>query len=89
MVETKFQRKTSVGAFEAKTHFSELLDRVEKGEQILITRHGRTVAILTPHQVTPVTERMALIQSAVASSKGTSLPKGKTIGDLINEGRKR
>lgn len=39
---------TSVGAFEAKTHFSQLLERVERGEEILITRRGRPVARLVP-----------------------------------------
>ncbi len=34
----------TVGAFEAKTKFSELLDRVERGEEIVITRHGQRVA---------------------------------------------
>ncbi|AOO83097.1 type II toxin-antitoxin system Phd/YefM family antitoxin [Bosea vaviloviae] len=34
----------TVGAFEAKTKFSELLDRVERGEEIVITRHGHRVA---------------------------------------------
>ena len=34
------------GAFEAKTHFSSLLEQVEKGEQILITKHGHPVAKL-------------------------------------------
>ncbi|MBI5814243.1 MAG: type II toxin-antitoxin system prevent-host-death family antitoxin [Nitrospinae bacterium] len=38
----------SVGAFAAKTHLSSLLDRVEQGEEITITRHGRAVAVLTP-----------------------------------------
>lgn len=38
----------TVGAFEAKTHFSALLDKVEKGEQIVITKHGRAVAKLVP-----------------------------------------
>jgi prevent-host-death family protein len=38
----------TVGAFEAKTHFSALLDKVEKGEQIIITKHGRIVAKLVP-----------------------------------------
>lgn len=38
----------TVGAFEAKTHFSALLDKVEKGEQIVITKHGRVVAKLVP-----------------------------------------
>ncbi len=36
----------SVGAFEAKTHLSALLERVEGGEDIVITRHGRAVARL-------------------------------------------
>ncbi|MBX9879481.1 MAG: type II toxin-antitoxin system prevent-host-death family antitoxin [Candidatus Obscuribacterales bacterium] len=37
-----------MGAFEAKTHFSSLLEKVEKGEQITITKHGRPVAMLVP-----------------------------------------
>lgn len=36
----------SIGAFDAKTHFSALLQQVEKGEQVLITKHGRPVAKL-------------------------------------------
>lgn len=38
----------SIGAFEAKTKLSELLDRVEAGEVIVITRHGSPVATLQP-----------------------------------------
>lgn len=38
----------TVGAFEAKTHFSALLEQVEHGEQILITKHGHPVARLVP-----------------------------------------
>ncbi len=37
-----------VGAFEAKNRWSALLDRVEQGEEIIITRHGRPVARLVP-----------------------------------------
>jgi len=37
-----------VGAFEAKTHLSQLLDAVEAGERIVITRHGKPVAELSP-----------------------------------------
>ena len=37
-----------VGAFEAKTHFAQLLQRVERGEEITITRRGRPVARLVP-----------------------------------------
>jgi prevent-host-death family protein len=38
---------TRIGAYEAKTRFSELLDRVEKGESFEVTRHGKVVARLT------------------------------------------
>ena len=37
-----------VGAFEAKTHLSQLLDAVESGERIVITRRGKPVAELSP-----------------------------------------
>ena len=37
-----------VGAYEAKTHLSRLLERVAKGERITITRHGVPVAVLIP-----------------------------------------
>src|SRR3990172_7037932 len=41
-------RMKTVVAFQAKTQFSQLLDRVEKGEAVTITRHGRPVAVLAP-----------------------------------------
>ena len=36
----------TVGAFEAKTHLSTLLDRVARGEEVVITKHGKPVARL-------------------------------------------
>lgn len=38
----------TIGAFAAKTHLSELLEQVEQGKQIIITKHGRPVAKLVP-----------------------------------------
>ena len=38
----------SIGAFDAKTHLSALLDRVARGERITITRHGVPAAMLVP-----------------------------------------
>jgi prevent-host-death family protein len=40
--------QTSFGAFEAKTHFSQLLERATQGEEILITRRGKAVAKIVP-----------------------------------------
>ena len=38
-----------IGAFEAKNTLGALLDRVERGEEIIITRHGKPVARLVPN----------------------------------------
>jgi prevent-host-death family protein len=38
-----------IGAFEAKNTLGTLLDRVESGEEVVITRHGRPVARLVPN----------------------------------------
>lgn len=38
----------SIGAFEAKNKFGQLLDLVERGEEVTITRRGREVARLVP-----------------------------------------
>ena len=38
----------TVGAFEAKTHFSALLDKIEAGEEIAVTRHGKRIARIVP-----------------------------------------
>lgn len=41
-------KSRTVGAFDAKTHLSALLDEVEKGATVIITRHGEPVAELRP-----------------------------------------
>jgi prevent-host-death family protein len=39
---------TTVGTFEAKTHLTRLLERVARGQRIVITNRGRPVAMLVP-----------------------------------------
>lgn len=41
-------KRDTVGAYEAKTHLAELLDRVEQGETVHITRRGKLIAELGP-----------------------------------------
>jgi prevent-host-death family protein len=75
-----------LGVYEAKTHLPQLLNDVEAGETIVITRHGKPVARLSPIG-TPkmsVAEAIADIREA---RKGRSLG-GLRPRDLINEGRK-
>jgi prevent-host-death family protein len=55
----------TVGAFDAKTHLSSLLERVERGEEVLITRHGKAIARLVPAAIAD----RADIQAAVARLK--------------------
>lgn len=43
--------QNSVGAFEAKTHFSQLIDRVMHGEEIFITKRGKPVAKIIPPDI--------------------------------------
>ena len=38
-----------IGAYEAKTHLPKLLNKVSKGEKVIITKHGIPVAILAPY----------------------------------------
>ena len=46
-----------IGAFEAKTHLSQLLDQVEAGQEVIITRRGKPVARLVPMQAETAAER--------------------------------
>jgi prevent-host-death family protein len=76
-----------VGAFEAKNTLGSLLDLVEKGEEIVITRRGKPVARLVPD--TGVFDRAKARRAAkriLARSERMSLG-GLKIKDLINEGR--
>lgn len=78
----------SVGAYDAKTRFSELLEKVEAGEEFTITRHGAPVARLVPvTKKYTATERREAIERIKKLSNGLSLG-GLKIRDLIDEGRR-
>jgi prevent-host-death family protein len=76
-----------IGVYEAKTHLTRLLDEVERGESITITRHGRPVGRLVP-----VRGRRRSVGEAIEAirefRKGNRLD-GITIRELIEEGRRR
>jgi prevent-host-death family protein len=78
----------TVGAFEAKTHFSQLLDRVANGERVTITRHGEPVAQLVPARPARDPSALkALFDEIKRTRKGRSLA-GIKIKDLLHEGHK-
>ena len=79
----------TVGSFDAKTHLPQLLERVAKGEEFTITKHGKPVARLVPVEATkPRPDVRQVIEELKAFSKGNTLGKGVTIRDLIEEGRR-
>jgi prevent-host-death family protein len=56
----------SISARQANQGFSELLAAVEAGEEVVITKHGRPVAVLSPFQTAALTaERQAAIDHAM------------------------
>jgi prevent-host-death family protein len=78
----------TVGAYEAKTHLSELLEKVEAGEEITITKHGTPVAKLVPvKKGASLEERVAAIERIQKLASGLSLG-GLKVKDLLSEGRR-
>jgi prevent-host-death family protein len=77
----------TVGLFEAKQKLSELVERASEGEQIGITRRGKLAAMLAPARTShSLREAFANIERIRRRAK--PLPKGLTVKDLIEEGRR-
>ena len=88
---------SEIGAYEAKTHLPKLLERVQKGERFVITRHGRPVA-----ELTPVMDRDAVrIRAAIGELRSVRkalarrgvqirdvLQSGETLRDLAHDGHR-
>ena len=77
-----------IGAFEAKNRLGTLLDWVEGGEEVIITRRGKAVARLIPN-ARSVDQGAAARAAAniIARRKGATLV-GLKIKDLVAEGRR-
>lgn len=76
-----------IGAFEAKNKFGTLLDWVEAGDQVVITRRGKVVARMVPPS--EAFDRQAALDAAArihARRQGVTLG-GLKMKDLIAEGR--
>lgn len=76
---------TEIGAFQAKNALGSLLDRVERGEEITITRHGKPVARLVPARQHDLKQAQEAAER-IKNWKRADL-RGLKIKDLIEEGR--
>jgi prevent-host-death family protein len=83
----------TITAFEAKTRFGELLERVSRGEEIVITRHDQPVARIVPegkrrlNQVRAAVRDLRALQQEIAKRNRSKPISDKEIRDAINEGR--
>lgn len=78
-----------IGALEAEGRLGALLDLVEQGEEVVITRGGRVVARLVPGPgVRDATAVSSAVEEARRLRAGVTLGPGVTIRDLIDDGRR-
>ena len=76
-----------IGALEAAGQLGALLDLVEQGEEVVITRGGRVVARLVPGARDRAVAEAAA-QRILARGQGVTLGPELTLRDLIDEGRR-
>lgn len=77
---------SQVGAYDAKTHLPRLLDQVEAGEVITITKHGRAVARLVP--IRPGSANPGAVIAALKAAR-TGVRRGTdSVRGMIEEGRR-
>ena len=81
---------TTMGFYEARTHLSELLDRVAKGKTVLITRRGKPAAVIGPPPKQARRDVRQVVQEMLAfrDREGPTLGGRVTIRELIDEGHR-
>lgn len=72
--------------YDAKAHFSELIERAESGRATVITKRGRAVARIVPARE-PQWDRAAVLDEAEALRKRLKVKRRFRIAGLIAEGR--
>lgn len=77
----------TVGLYEAKTHFGELLRDVEKGETVTITRHGIVIARIVPAGKSADDAMAAMEEIHRFRRERQPTLNGITIRELVEEGR--
>lgn len=77
-----------IGSYEAKTHLPELLDSVERGEIVIITRRGRPAARLVPMTIDLSGAPAALIALKAFRKQHRNKLKGISYRELIENGRR-
>ena len=77
-----------IGAVEAKNRFGTLLDWVEKGEEVVITRRGKVVARLVPGKAGIGREQAARGMAGILARRVGVTLGGVSTKELVSEGRR-
>ena len=77
----------TIGDYEAKTHLSKLLDRVQKGGQFIIEKHGTPVAVLKPADPQKARNIQSVI-SEIRNFRKKQRLEGLNLREMIEEGRR-
>jgi len=78
-----------IGAFEAKTHFSQIIQKVENGADFIVTKRGKPVAKIIPYEQEKKMTRKEAVEALIEMRKlyrGT--PGDFNVREAIEEGRK-
>jgi prevent-host-death family protein len=78
----------TVGTFEAKTHLSHLLERVAKGERIVITNRGRPVAMLVPPETAEKSDAARVGREMLTYRDRVKRRLGGTFREMAHEGHR-
>jgi prevent-host-death family protein len=76
-----------IGIYDARARLSELVERVEAGEEVVLTRHGRAVVRLVAATASERKPQIAAVERIKALRKALDI-RGVDIGALIREGRR-
>jgi len=78
-----------IGAFEAKTHFSQIINKVEHGADFVVTKRGKPVAKIIPFEQKPeMTRKEAFERMKELRKLYRGEPGSFNIREAIEEGRK-
>lgn len=84
---------SKVTALQAKTRFGELLERVGRGEEIVITKHDKPVARIVPEgrpaleDVRKAVSELRALRSQIAKRSGFQIITDEEIRSAVEEGR--
>jgi prevent-host-death family protein len=77
----------NIGIYEAKSKLSQLVEKAEAGEDIVLTRRGRPVAKIVKLAPTLKRDRARLLREILELARRVKIPRNLPLRDIVAEGR--